>query len=310
VASRDQVPGIPMLLDARGCGQVSAVAAQIQRDLTERAAAASGLFAAKPFDPALFGSLATALAYSAPWLSHRDLRVTGQASLWAFALDWRVDAAAGSAGEVRQIEKRCLEIADGAPPDDDLGALLAELRDELAAYPAFATVRPAWRDELAAMLDAMAREWEWKSDRDRAPQAGVGVPLSAQRAAPTLDEYLLNADNLGFCFVFVGHLVATADQTPSDVDALRRAARSVQRVIRLLNDLATVDRDVAWGDLNALLLDSDQSQVRRRLDELTASSQWCIDAVRPRHPHLAAYLERQRDFCAGFYAVSDFWGPR
>jgi hypothetical protein len=285
-----------MLLDARSCGQVGAVAGQIQRDLTERAAAASGLFAAKPFDPALFGSLATALAYSAPWLSHQDLRVTAHASLWAFALDWRVDVAASSAGEVRQIEKRCLEVADGAPPDDDLGALLAELRDELAAHAAFAALRPAWRDELAAMLDAMAREWEWRSDRDRTP--------------PTLDEYLLNADNLGFCFVFVGHLIATADQTPSDVEALRRAARSVQRVIRLLNDLATVDRDIAWGDLNALLLDDDRSQVRRRLAELTASSQWCIDAVRPRHPHLAAYLERQRDFCAGFYAVSDFWGAR
>jgi Terpene synthase family 2, C-terminal metal binding len=292
VASRDQSPGIPMLLDARGCGQLSAVAGQIQRDLIERAAAASGLFAAKPFDPALFGSLATALAYSAPWLSHRDLRVTGHASLWAFALDWRVDVAAGSGGEVRQIEKRCLEVADGAPPDDDLGALLAELRDELAAHSAFTALRPVWRDELAAMLDAMAREWEWKSDR----------------AAPTLDEYLLNADNLGFCFVFITHLVATADQAPSDVEALRRAARSVQRVIRLLNDLATVDRDVAWGDLNALLLDEDRPQVGRRLTELTASSQWCIDAVRPRHPRVAAYLERQRDFCAGFYAVSDFWG--
>jgi hypothetical protein len=70
-----------------------------------------------------------------------------------------------------------------------------------------------------------------------------------------------------------------------------------------------VDRDVGWGDLNALLLDETPDQVRRRIGELTASSQWCIDAIRPRHPVLAAYLERQREFCAGYYPVSDFWGP-
>lgn len=278
---------------ALASGIICAVAGRAQRQMRAWATEYPSLYESKAFDPALFSTLALAAAFSGPGLSADELRMANRACLWCFGLDWRIDYAATSQAEVRETVSRCKAVADGAAPQDgdDLTRFLADLRDELAVRPAHAELRPIWRTELHRMLDAMALEWDWKAAR--------GAP-------PSFAEYLGNADNLGFSFVFTTHWIHVGPAGP--VEAVVAAGRQVQRVVRLLNDLGTYERDVAWGDLNALLLGASRAEVEQRVAELTAEARELIARIEPTHAGLASYLERQMDFCAGFYGVTDYWG--
>ncbi|WP_371785102.1 terpene synthase family protein [Streptosporangium subroseum] len=280
---------------ATASGHVCAVAGQSQRHMREWAAEYPDLFSAKPFDAALYSTLSLAMAFSGPWFTAEQLRMANKVCLWAFGLDWLVDYVATSPSEVDDIARRCLDVAAGAPPvpGDDLTRLLADIRDELAASPAFGVLGPVWRDELQRMLKGMVEEWRWKSTK----------------VMPTFEEYLGNADNLGFSFAFAAHwLSTTGPDLTADLGQVREASWAVQRVIRLLNDLGSYERDVKWGDLNALLLDTSRAEVERRIAELAGRSRELIAPLRSAGPELAGYLERQMDFCAGFYRVADYWG--
>ncbi|RCG28372.1 hypothetical protein DQ384_23805 [Sphaerisporangium album] len=279
--------------DATESGLICAVAGRSQREMREWLDAYPGLFSAKPFDDALTSTLSLAMAFSGPWFTAGQLSMANKATLWAFGLDWQVDYVAASAPEVDDIARRCLAAADGADPapGDDLARFLADVRRDLSAAPAFPVLGPVWREELRALLEAMRRERGWRD-------AGT---------VPSLEEYLGNAGNLGFTFVFTSHLIHTG--APSgDLASVREAAGAVERVIRLLNDLGTYRRDVEWGDLNALLLGAPREEVDRRLAELAARARELIRPLRDDDPLIAGYLERQMDFCAGFYRLADYWG--
>jgi hypothetical protein len=274
-------------------GAICAVAGKAQREMREWASVYPRLFTSEAFDPALYSTLALATAFSGPWYTAGELRMANKTCLWCFGLDWLIDYAATSQDEVRDIVGRCLAVADGGAPaeGDDLARMLADLRDELATAPSFPVLGEVWRDELRRMLDAMALEWEWKAG-DR----------------PSFEEYLANADNLGFSFVFTAHWIATSAAPPGDAEGVRAASREVQRVIRLLNDLGTYERDLKWGDLNALMLDVGRDQVDRRITELAAGFRTLARALGEDDRRAALYMERQMDFCVGFYGITDFWG--
>jgi hypothetical protein len=275
-------------------GAICAVAGQSQRDMRGWAGEYPALFSAKPFDAALYSTLSLAMAFSGPWFDAKQLRMANKVCLWAFGLDWLVDYVATSPSEAEDLTRRCMATAEGAPPvpGDDLTRMLADIRDELAASPAFPVLGPVWLEELRSMLDAMLREWHWKSEERR----------------PSFEEYLGNADNLGFTFAFTSHWIHTSGPSVADLDGIRQASRAVQRVIRLLNDLATYERDLSWGDLNALLLGVTRSEVEQHIAALAAAARELIIPLRKNQPEVAGYLERQMDFCAGFYQVGDYWG--
>lgn len=285
-------------------GRVCALAVRGVRDLQDVTAAHPELFDAAPFDPALLSSVATAIAFTAPWHTAAELRITTRTLLWVFAADWQVDYLARSADDVRQVVTDCLAVADGAapPPGRHLARLLADLRDALVEVPAFARYRPIWREELARMFAAVSREWDWKN---------LPTDPSTGRRLPDLDRYLDNADNLACSFVNVTHWIATGDEkTLAQLTDLLDAGRGVQRVLRLVNDLATHGRDDEWGDLNALQLVTAPEQVHARLTELTSRSRGDLAALAERCPRQADYLHRQISFTGGFYQLSDFWGAR
>ncbi|WP_327048146.1 terpene synthase family protein [Microbispora sp. NBC_01189] len=284
---------------ARECGAAAAVSAGLQRDLRECQAAYPGLFPARPFDSTLFSAVAQANAFGAMWASTDRLRVASRTALWIFALDWLLDYVATSREEVDPLVRGCLDVADGAlpPPDFPLGRFLAEIREELAAAPAFAGLEPVWREELRRTLSAMAREWDWKT------AAREGTPL------PTLDEYLANADNFGSSFVNVSHWIRGGDPAAlGHFDELRAASGQVQRVLRLLNDLATYERDLAWGDLNALMLCSGREEIAGRVGVLVDGCGELLEPLRDVCPDEVVYLERQIGYSMGFYGITDYWG--
>ncbi|MFC4052411.1 terpene synthase family protein [Actinomadura syzygii] len=278
--------------------------AQCEDDLRYTIARYSELFPSDVFDGGLPSKLARAIVAQAPGSTAALLAHEARASLWVFPVDWLIDTRARSREEVRGLRRRCLAVADGAEPEpgDAVGAFLAELRDDLAARPAFAERRPLWRRHLAAMLAAMVREWDWRFAR------AASDPREGPAAPPTFEDYQDNADNFGSTWVNVVHWIAhdepgVAECLPELVDASQR----VQQTLRLFNDLATWQREKNTGDLNALrLVTSDV--LKRRIGELLTECAALIDALADACPDGADYLRRQLRFSDAFYSAGDdYW---
>ncbi|SCG64528.1 terpene synthase family protein [Micromonospora inositola] len=293
------VPG--ELAAAADQGRICALAAKGQRDLGKQAGRYPAIFGAEPFDSALYGSIAMAIAFGAPWCTAEQLRITNRAVLWGFAADWHLDVLATSRQDVERVIDGCLAAADGrqVAADDFLGQLLAELRDDLATVPAFTELRGVWRREVELALTAMAREWEWRADR---AESGL---------LPSLDDYLANAANLACTVVNVAHWIYSGDEaTHRHLDQLVTASDEVQRILRLVNDLGTYERDLRWGDLNAIMLVADRSDVEQMIDRLVENCRALLAPLERSCPVQAAYLARQIGFSSGFYRATDFWGVR
>ncbi|MDG4766716.1 terpene synthase family protein [Solwaraspora sp. WMMD406] len=282
-------------------GRVCAIAATGQRDLMARAAAYPGLFPAAPFDATVFAAVSMATAFGAPWCTPEQLRLANRTALWVFAVDWLIDYRASVASDVDDVIRACQAVAHGASPagDDEVGGFLAELVAELATSPAFASGRQRWSTELDRMLLAMRREWRWKTARRDDPAGDQ----------PTFADYLDNADNFGSTFVNVSHWLRNADGPAiAHLDELTTVSREVQRVLRLVNDLATQGRDRGWGDLNAMMFTSDRAAIHAQINQLVDRCRVLLRPLEIRCPKEAAYLSRQIGFSSGFYRVADFWG--
>src|SRR5690606_15323633 len=248
-------------------------------------------------------------AFGSPKDSASALRIANRTALWICALDWLMDCRAQEREDVQVLVRRCMAAAsdddpkarDGLDEGAALARFLVEIRDLLATAPAFAAHRDVWLDELRRMLEAMALEWEWE-----ASHAKTGT------WTPTLDAYLDNADNFGSPLVNVGHWIFTSGPDGLDhLDRLREASREVQRVLRLVNDLSTAQRDRTWGemgDVNALLLGADEAAVRSKIDELVGNCRNLLEPLRGRCPREAEYLLRQIGYSVGFYGRGDYWG--
>jgi hypothetical protein len=287
------------ILPATDTGRVCAVAGRAQREIREWAARHDGLFGARPFDPTLFNTVCLRTAFSAPWLGSAALRMTNRVAVWSFGAGRLIDQVATSHAEVRDLVARCLAVADGAPSaeNDDLTRALAGIRDGLASSAAFAVSGEVRREELRRFLDAMAREWDWNTAR----ADGSAPP-------PSFEEYLGNTDGLGFSFAFVSHWIATSPPPPAaDVAGIVAASREAQRTMRLIDDLGTYERGVSRGDLNALMPDVTEQQVREHLTVIGGRFRALLDPLRADHPQLASYLERQVDFCDGLQEPTDHW---
>lgn len=290
------------LSSATESGRISALAAGGQRDLTERAAAYPELFPVKPFDGTLFGSVALANANAAPWCTREQLTVANRTALWLCAVDWRIDYLSRSADEADAVVARCLAVAEGREPADDdaLGRFLAEIRDRLGAKLGVGSgsARRAWLAELRRVLGAMARERRWALDH------AAGKPL------PSVADYLANADSFASSFVNVSHWIALDEaDTLAHLPDLTAAGRVVQLILRLANDLATVEREAAAGDLNILLLGVDRAEVDARIAGLAGECLRRLEGLSGHCPREAVYLARQLGFSSGFYRVGDlFWG--
>ncbi|MGI5492695.1 terpene synthase family protein [Microtetraspora malaysiensis] len=290
------------LLAATLNGKTAAVAAKCQRDLRACAAEYPDLFPGSPFDDTLFGTVALANAFGSPGEPADRLRIACRTALWIFAADWLIDYVAKSKHEIDAIVEGCLAVADGDAPGTPLTRFLADIRAELAGAPAFEPLGTLWRDELERMLVAMAREWDWKT--------GLGAGTDAvPPEAPTFEQYLDNADNFGSTFVNVSHWIFLGEPAAlGRLDELREASGEVQRVLRLLNDLATYERDRTWGDLNAQMLGVTREYVRERVAFHAAAARKRLQPLTDVCPGEVVYLERQIGYSAGFYGITDYWG--
>ncbi|WP_021593201.1 terpene synthase family protein [Actinomadura welshii] len=299
-SSAERAAGDPMRA-AQGHGAVLAQAVRAARDLAACAEAYPDVFAVKPIDGTLFTAVACANAFGSPELSAARLRIANRTSLWIFGLDWLVDHVATTREEIDDLNRRCLAVADGGDPaaGDGLARFLADIRDEVAASPAFAGLRDDWRGQLVRLLEAGAREVEWKASASSGDRS----------ALPSFEDYLDNADNYGSAWVNISHWIVNGDAaTLANADRLQVISREVQKILRLLNDLATLERDKAWNDLNAQLLGADADTLTARIEEIVRRCNTLLEPLRGECPAAVDYLERQIGYSTGFYGTSDYWG--
>ncbi|GIJ80685.1 hypothetical protein SAMN05443287_10324 [Micromonospora phaseoli] len=285
---------------AAEAGRICSVATKGQRDLQARVAAYPSLFPDPPVDATMLSALALSTAFIAPWCSAAELRTANRASLWVTAEDWYIDSVATTAETATATVTTCLSIAAGDAPaaDDPLGRFLADIRDDLAAMPAFGRLAHLWREELHRMLDAELREWQWRAARDADP---TDLPGPA--------EYLDNAPGYGATWVNVSHWIATgAVDSEQRLAELITASLAVEKVLRLVNDLASYGRDVKAGDLNILMLGVDQDDVRRQVGDQIRRCRTLLDSLADSCPREAVYLRRELGFTTSFYGGGDFWG--
>jgi Terpene synthase family 2, C-terminal metal binding len=284
-------------------GRTCAVAMECLRDLQDCVSAHPALFSAGPLGPTVFSGVALAHAFSSPGATAKEIRMAARVTLWAFAADWLLDYAATSSEEIEAIVAGCARVGQGGAPDPDvpLECLLAELRDELATRPHWSELRRVWVEHLDRYLSANAREWAWKT----AHAAGDTTAL------PTFEQYLANADNIGASLVNVAHWIHNdAVATAEAMDRLAEVSARAQQALRLLNDLATYERDLEWGDLNSLMLGLGPDEVTHRAEELIARCEEMSEELAIRFPEPAAYLRRQLGHSVGFYGTTDYWGAR
>jgi Terpene synthase family 2, C-terminal metal binding len=281
-------------MTVRDFGRVCAHAVRGQRDLREYADRFEALFPAGPFDPALLIAVSLANACSAPGCGYRVLRVANRAALWAFAVDRLIDDVAQTRTEVTALVRQCLAAVRRGEAAGPAGQALLDLLALLRTAPGYPQLHRLWRRELGRMLRAMAREWDWRHG-----EVPVGELLPA---------YLDNADNLGFCFVFACHLVATARPgRMTRASALLSAARAGQLVLRLVNDLGSAARDRRSGDLTVLRLGLSPGQVYQLIGALDTEFRRLSAPLRADHAELIGYVERQLEFNLGFHPVTEYW---
>ncbi|MFG1865562.1 terpene synthase family protein [Microbispora bryophytorum] len=279
-------------------GRTVGLALACQRDLTNQAARYPGLFPADRFGPSLFAGLCLANAFGAPWSTADQLRFLTRVALWVFAADWQVDDVTRSRADLDDLLSSCLRTASGDDgiPATQLAEFLADIARDLNSVPEFSGMRAIWSESLARFLVAMTREWEWRAS------ASEGGPL------PGVPEYLGNADSTAASFVNVSYWIYSRDmQAIEHIGALTTAGALVQQVLRLLNDLASYERDLVSGDLNVLTLGIGHAEVTELITGLVARCREQIEPLKGPCPRAAAYLERQIGFSAGFYRLTDYW---
>ncbi|HEV2122674.1 MAG TPA: hypothetical protein VGW38_07860, partial [Chloroflexota bacterium] len=111
--------------------------------------------------------LALSVAAAAPFCSLEALISTARWNLWAFTLDDLFDEErVPQADLMRRAERyRTLSRSDApAPSGDSLAAALCGIRDDLARYPLFETLREEWADALSGTVNGMTREYNWRLD--------------------------------------------------------------------------------------------------------------------------------------------------
>jgi hypothetical protein len=285
--------------DAFFAGAATAKIRTCEQDLVDDARRYPGLFPDKPF-ATVYGEIAKTMVFSAPWCAPSDLAITCRTILWIFALDWLVDHVAESRREVSELTADCLAVCAGRPPGSSLSRMLFDIRQDLRAEPMFARLGGVWDEELTTMLGAMSNEWDWKrSFKEAAPSA----------VRPTLEEYLANSANFGCTFTNVTYWISSGDPQAADrISELRSTSGIAQRALRLVNDLASSEREKAWGDINVFALGLGRAQVVEQIAQVRQAFEDALLSLEGSSPLQADFLRRQLEYSVTYYSDgADYW---
>ena len=191
--------------------------------------------------------LALSVAAAAPFCSVDALITTARWNLWAFTLDDLFDEERVPQADLLRRTERYQTLSRGnmaAPPGDSLASALCEIRDDLARYSLFNTLRGQWADALSGTIEGMRSEYSWRLEYRKHGEA----------ALPTYADYLATGRYSigGPPHVWVALIAADDPSTPQHIDHLQLMEHIASTCIRLANDLQSYRREIEEGKINAL----------------------------------------------------------
>lgn len=234
--------------------------------------------------------VALLMAAITPRLSLPTSLLIAKIVFWIFELDDLADERAITLPELQQKIEVWYRLArDGSPDEknnDELAAMLLEIRESLSGYPLFEPLREVWATQVRLLAEAGAQEYQY----------GLQYSVDPHRL-PSLDEYLRSGVySLGFPLWALTTVIVVSDASALDcLEAIQAAVRCGSAAIRLYNDYQTLDKELQEGTINSAIIlehalrggDSDTDAVqalvraRQRVLQLAdAYAQQCGSLVR------------------------------
>ena len=219
--------------------------------------------------------LSATLSQATPFLDVPGLMLTGQTSLWVFALDDVFDERLVTEAELDVVLKGCRSVACGVTTAQELSDIhvpevaaflvdpLVAICRELCRFPRFAALRSSWAHGLKGVLWGMTMEHRWSRD----------FRCHGAAALPSYEAYLeAGAASTSTPLYVSTMLIAVEDDSVlCHLAALEDMAGIAARCIRLANDLQTHRREMLEGKVNSLVILSHQFQ-RRGMPVLEAQA--------------------------------------
>ena len=201
--------------------------------------------------------LSLSVAAAAPFSAAEALVAEARVSLWVFTLDDLFDEERVPQTELMRRAERYRAISQNLPTPpapDSLANALREIREEMTAFPLFASLGDEWARALCGTIDGMTREYYWR----------LSYRKDGGAALPSYDEYVANGlYSIGGPPHMWSAIIATNDPSVLDhMDELRQMERISSTCIRLANDLQSYAKEITEEKINALILISRELQAR------------------------------------------------
>jgi hypothetical protein len=175
--------------------------------------------------------------------------------LWTFGVDDVTDERLVPLAEVqRKAGEWCLiasygsssTIKDKIDDNDELTAILLEVRDELSRFRLFEPLREHWAHGMRILLDGIVQEYRY----------GLDYSARRDRALPSLEEYLhYSLGSIGVILWLLTVLIILSDPaTMENFESISKVLLNASIALRLYNDLRTYDKEVEEDNINSVVI--------------------------------------------------------
>jgi hypothetical protein len=200
-------------------------------------------------------STALVLATAVPRIPCVNCLTLPKLALWTFGVDDVTDERVVPLAEAqRKAEEWCLIASHGSSnpikneidDNDELTAILLEVRNELSEFRLFEPLHEHWAYGLRILLEGILQEYRY------------GLDYSARRAQalPSLEEYL--SYSLGSIGVILWSLtvfiILSDPATMENFESISKVLWNASVAIRLYNDLQTYDKEVEEDNINSVVI--------------------------------------------------------
>ncbi len=200
--------------------------------------------------PARASSMALLTAITSPRLTVSDSLAGMKIALWVFGVDDLADERRVSLTDLLKMAERAYLSAkngtNGHDKNDELLTMLLEIRNDLSRFRLFEPLREYWAFSVRRLIEAMAQEYRY----------ALSFNAEGAQTLPTLDEYLIEGlYSLGAPLWATSIWITQDDPSVLEqIELIDSATRHASRAIRLYNDFRTLDKELAEGNVNSIII--------------------------------------------------------
>jgi hypothetical protein len=205
--------------------------------------------------PTVALSTALVLATAVPRIPCVNCLTLPKLALWTFGVDDVTDERLLPLAKAqRKAEEWCLiashgssdPIKDETDENDELTAILLEVRDELSEFRLFEPLHKHWAYGMRILLEGILQEY----------RHGLDYSARGARALPSLEEYLrYSLGSIGVILWSLTVFIILSDPaTMENFESISQVLWNASVAIRLYNDLQTYDKEVEEDNVNSVVI--------------------------------------------------------